>query len=183
MNTRVKNSGPIKKWYLLAGVLFLLGMISLGWEALERARSRSTTVHLGVSGKVTFTLEQPGEYTIFDWERMDQSPGYLPVGMTIRIVHEDTQKEIPVQLIPAEGEGVDLPKKYSRADFTVRIPGRYIIETGNVRRQHTLMVSTLPGKTRFVCYTISSISWIGAIIVFVTARLRRKRALYESQEP
>jgi hypothetical protein len=100
---------PSRKWYLVAAVLFSIGVIVFGvtlWAAIGEVHQKVNDLkRVAVPGQVSVPLEKPGTYTVYYEKRsvMNGQPYTAP----------DPLPEIALKVTGPDGESVEVSRKKS----------------------------------------------------------------------
>jgi uncharacterized Tic20 family protein len=162
------NKGPVSRlWYILAVAVFLLCTTAIIITAYKAVKSFPRGMQFLVPGLLTFAVEQPGEYVI--WDELStffngksyQSSEDLPGGVQITVRDAHSGRVFPVSASSGGKETIGNVKRKSIADVSLDRPGVYIVEASGSFPERVFYLRRSAGST--VLSVIAMVAVFGII--------------------
>ena len=178
---------PVSRlWYMLALAVFLLCTTGVIVTVYKAIKSFPEGKQFLAPGSLTLTVEQPGEYVIWDEQvtffngKSYQNSEDLPGGIQIAV--RDLQSGRTFQFSPSSGgtETIGNVKRKSIGDVALDRPGNYIIEVSGSFPERVFYVRRSAISTVLRGIAISAafglIGWILAPIAAIVVYVKRSNA-------
>jgi hypothetical protein len=184
---------PSKKWYGLAALLFVVGVLGgTTWIILTLHFVRPEVLEMVVPGTMSYEASEPGRYSLIgrldeDLGRANWTEDAAVSGLQIMLTEEQTGVRIPVQATLGwreKGEVGDT--RFSLGSFQMKAPGRVVIRAQGITPIRSLGVQRAQADRLMWALVggllLNAMGWLVAPIVVFQVYYRRARAEFLAAE-